>query len=369
MNLAEKLLQAKKDPSYTKQCFVGFDGFTDEIIDAVDTRSSLTDYQPMRQMEQFGGRVNEYAGKSCNIELVVRHKKIGGNAPILTNALLKGGHRITFAGAIGTDETIEPLFSEMADQCEQVIPLCPSGHSDAIEFHDGKVILGKHENLANINYQTLLKHLDRDLLTELLEQTDLFVSANWTMLPLMTELWQQLHKEIVPKLTDQPRWMFVDLADPAKRSDEDIQEALVALKNFQDRFQVILGLNEAEALRIGQVLGSAKEEPQALGADILELSGLHEIVIHSTRFAIGVNRNESITVDGPYTPTPVISTGAGDNFNAGFLNALLYELTLEERLLSGVATSGYYVRHGNSPSLQELATFLTEWKENDNVTA
>ena len=104
-DLASKLLDTHQafvgDREKTPSCFIGFDGFTDEIIDAVDKRWDLNEYQPMTKMAQFGGRILEYAGKSCNIELVVRETKIGGNAPILTNALLEGGHRITFAGAIG----------------------------------------------------------------------------------------------------------------------------------------------------------------------------------------------------------------------------------------------------------------------------
>lgn len=372
--LADKLLASYQrilsDPNAAPKCFIGFDGFTDEIIEAVDTRTSIVDYKPMTKMEQFGGRVLEFAGKSCNIEFVVREKKLGGNAPILANALLEGGHRITFAGAIGTTEEIEPLFKDMAQRCERVFPLSPSGHSDALEFHDGKVILGKHASLIDINYDTLLEHINVDTLTEILDEADLFVSANWTMLPLMTELWERVHDEILPRLQkrnqEHPRWFFVDLADPAKRTDEDLAAGLMALRNLGKAYRVILGLNKAEALRIGKLLDSPllsgnMEQIETLAKDIRKRSGLFQIVIHATRFAVAVNDNESIAVEGPYTPTPVLTTGAGDNFNAGFCNALLYKLTTEETLLSGVATSGYYVRNGRSPTIEELANFLKNW--------
>ncbi|MGA8164146.1 MAG: hypothetical protein WB791_03860 [Waddliaceae bacterium] len=374
--LANQLLAIKKRITdkieEAPQCFVGFDGFTDEIIDAVETRTGPHDYQAMTEMRQFGQRINEFAGKSCNIELVVRQKKIGGNAPILTNALLEGGHRITFAGAIGKKEKIEPLFQEMADRCKRVFPLCPSGHSDALEFHDGKVILGKHASLIDINFSTLIKHIGKETLIQLLDETDLFVSANWTMLPLMTEIWHRIDEEIVPSLSprsnERPRWLFVDLADPAKRTDSDMLEGLQALKRLSKAFRTILGLNAAEAIRVGDVLSSPfahdgdSAHMRKLAQDIYQRSGLYEIIIHATHYAVAANEQEMIFVQGPYTGSPILATGAGDNFNAGVCNALLYQLSTEDALLSGVGTSGFYVRYAKSPTISELGSFLKTWE-------
>ena len=47
-------------------------------------------------MEDFGRRIVSSAGKSCNIELVVKETRLGGNAPLMTQALLAGAHNITF---------------------------------------------------------------------------------------------------------------------------------------------------------------------------------------------------------------------------------------------------------------------------------
>ena len=61
---------------------------------------------------------------------------------------------------------------------------------------------------------------------------------------------------------------------------------------------------------------------------------------------------------GPFVQSPLISTGAGDHFNAGFALGQLLELPLEQVLCLGTATSGYYVRHAASPAAGELAAFL-----------
>jgi sugar/nucleoside kinase (ribokinase family) len=67
-------------------------------------------------------------------------------------------------------------------------------------------------------------------------------------------------------------------------------------------------------------------------------------------------------VPGPFVEQPLISTGAGDHFNAGFVTGQLLGLTPESCLALGVSTSGHYVRTAESPSLATLETFLANWR-------
>lgn len=355
-------IQAKKQVPAV--CFIGFDGFTDEIISAVQQRTSSTDYTPFTDIASFGQRITEAAGKSCNIELVVHKVKLGGNAPIMTNAMLNGGHEITFCGPIGLPGHIEPIFQEMANRCKRVITLGPSAHSDAIEFHDGKVILGKMASLKNVTYTSILTQIPKEELTITLDNSELFVCANWTMLPMMNSLWQYVLDEIAPHFEHgKKRLLFVDLADPAKRTDNDLSTALGLLKKLSTYFKVYLGLNEAEATRISQVL-KQKQPPtntEELARLIQSQSGLHCIVVHTASKAVSVDSHDVAIVQAPYTSTPKMTTGAGDNFNAGYCTGLLYRLSPQECLLTGVATAGYYVRRGQSPTIAQLCDFLRQW--------
>ena len=65
-----------------------------------------------------------------------------------------------------------------------------------------------------------------------------------------------------------------------------------------------------------------------------------------------------VKVTGPFVEKPLISTGAGDHFNAGFCLGKLIGADNEMALQIGVGTSGYYVRIGKSPHRNELAEFL-----------
>ncbi len=353
----------KKEPKKAPLAFIGFDGFTDELVRVVSSRRSFDDYDFYKSIKPFGEKIVDAAGQSCNLELVVQMKKLGGNAPIMTNALLEGGHRIIFAGPIGTKNEIEPLFQSMADGCEKVFPMGPSAHSDALEFSDGKVILGKMGSLRNVTFENLLKLIPLKNLITLLDKTDLFASTNWTMLPTMNDMWEQILSRVVPHLSEKPRWMFVDLADPAKRTDKDLKEAIKLLEQLKKGFKVVLGLNYAESCRMGSVLGKTckvetEKSLEETAIYICQKAKLNLCVIHATKFAVASNGKESWKVAGPYTSNPEFSTGAGDNFNAGFCNALLCDCTIEDCLISGVYTSGFYVRKGHSPSIKELANFL-----------
>ena len=65
---------------------------------------------------------------------------------------------------------------------------------------------------------------------------------------------------------------------------------------------------------------------------------------------------------GPYTDRPLITTGAGDHFNAGFSQGEMLGLDPEACLALGVSTSGHYVRTALSPSLDDLENFLATWE-------
>jgi sugar/nucleoside kinase (ribokinase family) len=88
---------------------------------------------------------------------------------------------------------------------------------------------------------------------------------------------------------------------------------------------------------------------------------IHAVVVHPLKEACCASRDGYVRVDGPYCENPTLTTGSGDNFNAGFCDALLRGGTYEDALTEGVAVSGFYVRSGRSPDAGELSAFIGEW--------
>jgi len=349
---------------------VGFDGFTDEIITAVDIRRSPTSYSAIDTIAAFAQRISEAAGKSCNLEFISKKIKIGGNGPILAQALVAFGYKPALIGCLG-ETCIEPLFEPLTKECKEVISLAASGHTDAIEFTDGKLLFGKHQPVLTITKELIQKKIPSTKLIQLLKESDTFVSVNWTMIPAMTEIWEWLLSEILPHIKSQERIFFVDLADPAKRSDDDLRSALASLKKLKAHYKIHLGLNEKESDRVLKLLQEApiqttsiKKAIQAKARAIQERSELDVIIIHATKMAACSSSDETCFVDGPFCKTPYLSTGGGDNFNAGYLFGLGCGFSMEEALLIGKATSGFYIRAGKSPSRIDLAHFLRTWDRN-----
>ncbi|HOP57345.1 MAG TPA: hypothetical protein PLH02_05705 [Bacillota bacterium] len=366
--LAEKM--ALRDPSNIKTV-IGFDGFIDEIIHVVDKREDSEHFTRIGKINDLAERIARAGGLSTNIELFPTTRKLGGNGPIMANALSMHKCHQTYIGALGVP-VIDSVFAEMATKAE-VYSLTSSGHTDALEFDDGKLLLGKMSSLGDITYDRLVLAVGFDRLVKLLEEADLFATVNWSMIPHMTELWKHLLENVVPRLSDKKKKpvFFVDLADPEKRKDEEIAEALEVIAGFRKHYFVILGLNKKEAYGLAGSLGlfsskslsedlSLKEVNQAL----YDFIGIDCVVIHPVDRSSTVAGGNFYEEFGPYIKTPKLSTGAGDNFNAGFVLGIMLGFSPDEALLMGMGTSGFYVRKAKSPDYAELTGFLRDWAEN-----
>jgi sugar/nucleoside kinase (ribokinase family) len=343
---------------------VGFDGFIDEIVHLVDTRQSPTEFTAIPTIAALGERISAAAGLSCNIEMVPQQIKLGGNGPIMANNLVEQGFTVSYCGALGAQGNLHPVFEEFAARCEEVITLCDPAHTDALEFSDGKIMRGKMHTLPEVNWQNLLNQVPRDRLSALLSRMDLIGAVNWTMLPEMNSILEGLG-ELLAESEARPL-LFVDLTDPRKRSPEAIAGVLQILTGLQKHLQVVLGLNENESRQVANVvLGSEGEDLPQRAQDLRAHLGLQQVVIHPTTGATVATAEGVWSVEGPYTPTPKLTTGAGDNFNAGYCNGLLSGLDPEACLLTGVCSSGFYVRQARSATRPELIDFMQNWAAAD----
>jgi sugar/nucleoside kinase (ribokinase family) len=346
--------------------FLGLDGFVDEIISVVDERQTATDYSRIPTIGALAARIGAAAGRSTNIELVTTRTKLGGNGPIMANALAALGMRVTYLGALGYPN-IHPVFEEFAKRAE-VHTIADPGRTDALEFEDGKLLLGKMFPLADVTWERVKSEGKRALMEEQLATASLVGFVNWTMLPCMSDIWEALQREICPRLKGERRWMFFDLADPEKRPLGERQRALELITAFQKHFECILGLNEKEAFEVGEVLGLAglhqgRTDLQALTRALRKAVPINTVVVHPTRHALACSGGGVDDVDGPYTAKPMITTGAGDHFNSGFVLGKLLGLTNAQALLCGVSASGYYVRTGRSPGVSQVAGLMREWPD------
>lgn len=366
MQVSQKTLDEISSKSFSltsRSGVVGLDGFVDKIVTPVEKRHGLGDqFDPVSTIAEMGGKISSAAGKSANIELYPRFEKLGGNGPIMANAMLSLGMNVRYIGALG-HPIISPVFEEFARKTNAV-SLCEPGITTALEFKDGKLMLGNTLSLENIDFRKMIEKCGEGEFFDLLSKSDLISIVNWTMIPKMTALLIELVDRVLPNLPPrETRTFFFDLADPAKRSASDINEVLQVIARFQAHAEVTLGLNYNEGLQVCDVLGlksGGKDENdlKSMATEIRRKLGISTLVLHPVESAACATKEGVWWSEGPFCENPKITTGAGDHFNAGFCCARLSGFSPLSSLALATCTSGHYVRTAESPSTAQVIELL-----------
>jgi sugar/nucleoside kinase (ribokinase family) len=359
-------LKEKASIAGSKKALIGVDGFVDKIVHPVDKRSGPGDqFTPIATISEFANRIASAAGKSANIELAPIIEKLGGNGPIMANAQYAHGVQVRYIGALGNGG-IHPIFKDFAAKTN-ALSIAEPGVTHAAEFTDGKIMLGSTASLECINYKHIIDAVGQEQLAQLFAEADLIAIVNWTMIPFLSEVFNGLLQELLPTLPkNADRIFFFDLADPEKRSEDDLREVLTIFSKFEAFGKVILGLNLREAEQVEKLLGfeplvNTPANLQTMAERIRQALKLDTIVVHPTADAACATPEGTAYAKGPFCDKPKITTGAGDHFNSGFVTGRLIGLSPAAALTVAVATSGFYVRTSVSPSLDQIAEFVSTW--------
>ena len=361
-------LAAKPLNATSKNILVGLDGFVDKIVTPVDKRHGMGEnFDPISTIAELGARISAAAGKSANLELFPRFEKLGGNGPIMANALLALGYRTRYVGALGYPEP-HPVFQEFAKRTDAVSLSAP-GITTALEFQDGKIMFGRMVGLDEVSYERIIEVTEEGKFFDMMSRADLIAMVNWTMIPRMTDIFIALLEKVLPNLPPRDtRQFFFDLTDPSKRSQTDVTNVLGVITRFQSHGEVTLGLNYNESLQVAQALGFEQREADESGLrkaadEIRNKLEIGCVVIHPVDSAACATKEGNWWAAGFYEENPKITTGAGDHFNAGFSAARLAGLSSTACLTFATATSGYYVRTAESPSIGQIENFLRQNKD------
>ena len=350
-----------------KNAVVGFDGFIDAITRVVRRRESASRCHFFQTITEFSEHVAGAAGKSADMEIVAADCKLGGNAPIMANALASLGIPTICIGAMGFPEE-SAAFSGMNKKCQK-ISICDPGYTHAFEFEDGKLMFANLAPLDKVTWTNVKEHIGAERLADLFGQSDLLGFVNWSIVYGAQTIWEGIYREVLPLLDPDvlsSKVLFFDLADPSKRSREDILAVLDLIGRYAKFCKIIVGLNENEADRIYEALLYAEVNTdvplEEKGVFIFNHTHLHLLLIHPVDGCIAINADGVLRQKGKVIRAPKITTGGGDNFNAGFCFGTLLGFDIADSALLGMAVSGYYVKNGRSPSAAELGAYLSERK-------
>jgi sugar/nucleoside kinase (ribokinase family) len=356
-------LESKRSLLAGKIVTAGFDGFIDTIAKVIKVKDSGQPPILFTTIEEFGNYISTKAGAGFSLELQQQNIKPGGNMPIMANALGCLGVSVNCVGALGYPQP-HPAFKPLSSNC-QLYSFANPGTSTAVEFQDGKMILGMMDSLHNAGWDTIKNIIGLDTLINLFKESELLCLVNWAEIDTSTDIWKGILNEVLPAYhaNGQKQPIFFDLSDLSKRSAEAILEALDLLKEFTRYAKVIIGLNHNEAKLIAGRLNndSPHKDLTSLGNHIFNHLKPSILVLHSLRETVAFDASGFSTSNTFFIENPKISTGAGDNFNAGFCAAQLLELDLNLSLVFANAVAAHYVGYGASPALSDVISFLENY--------
>src|SRR5687768_3982100 len=365
-NEAEKLsflvAKIKKDGASltSKTATAGFDGFVDTIVRAIKKKSKDKPIVLFNRVKEFGNYILEKEGTSFSLEMEEISSRPGGNMPITAKALGRLGLQVNCIGALGYPQT-HPVFNNFSSNC-RLYCFAEPGTSTAIEFKDGKIMLAQMGAQNKLGWDKIKEIIGIETLQELYKESDLLCFVNWSEIDASADIWKGVLKDLYSKNTKLRKKQFTlfDLSDCSKRSNKEISEAIELLKEFTQYTNLILSLNKNEAQLVYRALNKKPgKDMKEIGKKIFEKLGQPEILLlHSSRQSFAFNQKEIFQQKSFFIKDPRISTGAGDNFNAGFAAAQLLNLDPGQSLLFANIVATLYVKTGITPELSDLVAYL-----------
>ena len=381
-----KALRNYQESGREFKALVGFDGYVDKIQKVVKSKNGTSSVY-YDTITQIADHVATLAGVSGQIEIRNLELKLGGNAPIMANALGALGIKNTCIGTMGYPD-LHNVFEEMSPNCE-VISIAEPAQTNALEFNDGKIIFSEVSTFEQLTWTYVAAIAGIDNLTKWIYESQLIAFVDWANLNHCTDIWQGILDDIIVNLNPAPsekeqnafyfssknlfkgdsngmrhKNFFFDLCDPSKRSKEEILAALAVINRYKPYGKVTLGINENEARKVYLALGGENLELsdlQTITNYIFSKMSVHQVLVHPTDRSIIGTKNGVFEVKGRLVPEPRIVTGGGDNLNAGFCLGLVLDLPINQTMLLGMANSGAYIANGVSPDIDDLIRYLEVW--------
>jgi len=343
-----------------RRALLGFDGFEDRVarLNGIGSMGELSRYLAERQ------------GMSGVLTYVERGCKMGGNMPIMANALGKLGLPCDCVGTLGEPEA-DGVFAAMSPNCA-LHTVGKPGRCMALEFESGKLMLSDNASVEELRFSDVAARIGIARLVEMHERADLICYLNWSETPGLTDIERRSLCDIWPLLSERLRTVLFDLADVTPRKPGELREELALIGGFSRHARTVLSLNENEARAVCKLFtGQDPGAFEALGDEgirgcaerILQGTGLHTVVLRGNRRVFAAERGAFCAIGTLFVEKPALMTGAGDNFDAGVAAALLMGAGLEQMLTMGTLASSHYIELGESASPDSLLAYYAKRKQ------
>ena len=356
---AEKIMQLLNAPG--GNVALGVDGYVDEVWQIVESRSSREAYRVFEKITDFSRAFAKCDEGGFSNEIVRKRRSYGGFTANTSKSLIRLDVAPAIIGMFGQRE-IEPVFAEFAET-KKLVPVGDPGITQIYEFSDGKLMLTYIQEVMGLNWDSLTEAAGEEKLREIFSEADIIALGYWSLVPAFDEIVENICE--LTRGDSKKKRMFFDFADIRKRDRASLESTLGRLAALNGRFPMTLSLNEHETALLFAYKGEDfKQEIE--GADlqterVRKAIGLDELIVHTPHFAVLASASdEPCSIPQHYCTSPSITAGAGDNFNGGYLTAMLKGLNIAERLMVANAATYQFLSLGYSPDKAELFEELKE---------
>ena len=340
---------------------MGIDGYKDSVWQILKSRTDNNDLVLYEKMSHFSQTLAGFEEGGFSNEIILKRNSPGGFTANTSKAILALEANILMLGMFGKN-SIDPVF-EFFEKSGDVISVGDPGLVTIYEFTDGKIMLVYLEEVMGFNWQSMMEAIDEDKLKSIYMDADIIGLGYWSLMPAFEEI----VTKICELIKDNPKKqrMFFDFADIQKKERSSLESTLVMLSELNKQVPMTLSLNEHEAALMYSYYGETMAQ-EAEGADtqcekVRSIIGLDELVVHTPYFAVAASVSEgSCVVKQNYCASPIITVGAGDHFNRGYMTAALKGLSIEERLTVGNAVTYLFLSRGKAPTKEELLEELAK---------
>ena len=336
---------------------IGIDGYKDSVWQILKSRTDSNDHILYEKMSHFSKTLAGFEEGGFSNEIILKRNSPGGFTANTSKAILGLEANLLMLGMFGKNN-IDPVF-KFFDEAGDVISVGDPGLVTIYEFTDGKIMLVYLEEVMGFNWQSMIDAIDENKLKSIYMDADIIGLGYWSLMPNFEEIVTKICS--LMKDNTKKQRMFFDFADIQKKEKDSLINALEMLSELNKQIPMTLSLNEHEAALMYSYYGETIiQEEDGAGADeqcekVRSIIGLDELVVHTPYFAVAASVSEgSCVVNQNYCASPIITVGAGDHFNGGYMTAALKGLSIEERLTVGNAVTYLFLSRGKAPTKEEL---------------
>ncbi len=338
---------------------LGWDGYLDIVWTLISERKSIDEYDIMTTMTELADKINSVAGSASSLEMKKKYQRGGGFTTNVGRTLKVLNVKTNIFGLFG-EKGVKETFDELRSENTQLYSGGEPCYSNIFEFHDGKFMFSVVENMLETNWEKLSNRYGEDKLVKNIQQSDIIGQGYWSNILAFDDIMKKV-AQIAADSEGAKKKVFLDFGNVKKRAPQKLLDSFAVFKEVADQVDIIVSLNRPELIATAEAVGiniTNNEQIIEKLVEVREKMHVNDLVVHTPEFASIANENGTVSMRQVKCVSPAITTGAGDNFNAGLVYAKLLTDQPELILLIANATTSHYVTNGYPPNIEELYEYL-----------